>query len=109
VTRLVPSLAAAILRLPQQLLIGVVCGYRLVLKPWLGNACRFEPSCSAYALQALEVHGALAGGALAAGRLLRCQPWCAGGCDAVPMQAPGLFTRLGLGRRDQRLDHKKPT
>jgi putative membrane protein insertion efficiency factor len=82
--------------LPRELLLGMVKAYRLVLKPWLGNACRFEPTCSQYALTALERHGAMAGAALAAGRLLRCHPWCEGGCDDVPLQPPALFTRLGL-------------
>ena len=82
--------------LPRELLLAVVKAYRLLLKPWLGNACRFEPTCSQYALTALERHGAMAGAALAAGRLLRCHPWCEGGCDDVPLQAPALFTRLGL-------------
>lgn len=81
---------------PRRALIGVVRAYRFFLKPWLGNACRFEPTCSAYALQALERHGALAGGTLTVGRLLRCHPWCDGGCDPVPDDAPRLFTRLGL-------------
>lgn len=80
--------------LPQRALIGGVRAYRLLLKPWLGSACRFEPSCSAYALQALEQHGAAAGTYLVTGRLLRCQPWCDGGCDPVPAQAPALFTRF---------------
>jgi len=61
------------------LLMGLVKGYRLLLSPWLGSACRFEPSCSAYALQALEQHGAAAGSYLTLRRLARCQPWCAGG------------------------------
>jgi putative membrane protein insertion efficiency factor len=77
-------------------MVAVVKGYRLLLKPWLGNACRFEPTCSQYALTALERHGAIAGATLAVGRLLRCQPWCEGGCDEVPAQPPALFTRLGL-------------
>lgn len=81
-------------------LIGLVQGYRLLLKPWLGNACRFEPTCSQYALDALRRHGALAGGTLAAGRVLRCHPWCDGGIDPVPANAPGLFTRLGLAACD---------
>ena len=80
-------------------LLWVVKGYRLLLKPWLGNACRFEPTCSQYALTALERHGAIAGATLAAGRLLRCHPWCAGGCDEVPVQAPAIFSRLGLTER----------
>jgi len=99
----------AITRLPQQLLLALVHGYRLLLKPWLGNACRFEPTCSAYAQQALQQHGAVVGAALSAGRVLRCQPWCDGGCDPVPAQAPRLFTRLGLGERETTLDKKKLT
>ena len=75
-------------------LIGLVKGYRLLLSPWLGNSCRFEPSCSAYALGALEQHGALAGSYLTLGRLARCQPWCDGGHDPVPAQMPRLFSRL---------------
>ena len=96
-------------RWPQQLMVLLVQGYRLLLKPWLGNACRFEPTCSAYALQALQQHGALAGTTLAAGRILRCQPWCDGGCDPVPERPPRLFTRLGLGRRNSSFDNKKLT
>jgi putative membrane protein insertion efficiency factor len=88
------SARAGIVALPRRALIALVRGYRFALKPWLGNACRFEPSCSAYALQALERHGALAGGALSAGRLLRCHPWCKGGIDPVPERAPRLFTRF---------------
>ncbi|HEX6019023.1 MAG TPA: membrane protein insertion efficiency factor YidD [Burkholderiaceae bacterium] len=80
--------------MPCRALIGLVLAYRFALRPWLGNACRFEPTCSAYALQALRRHGALAGGALAGARLLRCHPWCQGGCDPVPQQPPALFTRL---------------
>lgn len=76
-------------------LIGAVRGYRLLLSPWLGNACRFEPTCSQYAIEALQRHGALAGSALTAARLARCHPWCAGGCDPVPDRP---FSRL-LGAR----------
>ena len=71
-----------------------VRGYRLLLKPCLGNACRFEPTCSRYALTALERHGALAGSYLTVHRLLRCQPFCQGGHDPVPDNAPRLFSRL---------------
>jgi putative membrane protein insertion efficiency factor len=92
-------IAAWLASLPCQTLLLLVRGYRLLLKPSLGNACRFEPTCSQYALTALERHGALIGGTLMAGRLLRCHPWCQGGCDEVPAEAPRLFTRLGLGPR----------
>lgn len=79
---------------PRAVLIGVVRAYRLLLSPWLGNACRFEPTCSRYAIQALQQHGALAGSWLAGGRILRCNPWCDGGCDPVPAARPRLFSRL---------------
>ena len=78
----------------RQFLMALVRGYRLLLSPWLGSACRFEPTCSVYALQALERHGAGWGSYLTAARLVRCQPWCAGGHDPVPEQTPRLFTRF---------------
>ena len=76
------------------LLMGIVKAYRFVLSPWLGSACRFEPTCSLYALQALQAHGAAAGSYLMVSRIARCHPWCAGGHDPVPIQPPRLFTRL---------------
>jgi uncharacterized protein len=78
--------------LPQRLLMALVRGYRLLLSPWLGSACRFEPTCSAYALGALERHGACAGSYLALHRLGRCHPWCAGGHDPVPLLPPGWLS-----------------
>jgi len=78
----------------QTTLITLVKGYRFFLSPWLGSACRFEPTCSIYALQALQSHGAGAGGYLTLARLVRCHPWCAGGTDKVPEQAPRIFSRL---------------
>ena len=83
---------SVIYRLPQRALMVGVKAYRLLLSPWLGNMCRFEPTCSAYSLQALEQHGAIAGTTLTLCRLVRCQPWCRGGHDPVP--ATTLFTRL---------------
>ncbi|MEY2781313.1 MAG: hypothetical protein RL307_1017 [Pseudomonadota bacterium] len=68
----------------KNVLIALVKAYRLLLSPWLGSACRFEPTCSIYALQALEQHGAWRGTRLAGWRVLRCNPWCQGGCDPVP-------------------------
>lgn len=91
-------------RWPQALLIAAVRAYRFLLKPWLGNACRFEPTCSAYALEALQRHGAACGALLASTRLLRCHPWCAGGIDPVPEQVrpcAGLFTRLWRDHRSE--------
>lgn len=78
----------------QALLLGVVRAYRLLLSPWLGAGCRFEPTCSVYALGALQDHGAAAGSYLVLSRLARCQPWCAGGHDPVPTEKPRLLSRL---------------
>jgi putative membrane protein insertion efficiency factor len=78
----------------QAVLIGLVKGYRLLLSPWLGSACRFEPTCSLYSLQALQQHGAAAGSYLTLARLARCHPWCSGGHDPVPTEKPRLFTQL---------------
>ena len=78
----------------QRLLMALVRGYRLLLSPWLGSSCRFEPTCSAYSLAALEKHGAAAGTYLTLHRLMRCHPWCAGGHDPVPAQPPRFFTQL---------------
>ena len=78
----------------KQLLVGAVKGYRLLLSPWLGASCRFTSSCSVYAIEALEVHGAGRGSYLTLKRLARCQPWCQGGHDPVPPRAASLFTSL---------------
>jgi putative membrane protein insertion efficiency factor len=83
----------------RNLLIALLKGYRLLLSPWLGSACRFEPTCSRYAIEALERHGAAAGSYLMLRRVARCQPWCAGGCDPVPVDRPRFFTHLTGGAR----------
>ncbi len=79
---------------PRRGLTVLVRGYRLLLSPWLGNSCRFDPTCSIYALGVLERHGALAGSYLTLKRLGRCGPWCAGGHDPVPEAPPAFFSRL---------------
>jgi putative membrane protein insertion efficiency factor len=66
-------------------LTALVRGYRYFISPLLLPACRFHPNCSAYAEQALQCHGALRGGWLAARRLCRCGPWHPGGFDPVPV------------------------
>ena len=72
---------------PVSVLRSGVRTYQLFLRPVLGPNCRFTPSCSDYALEALARHGALRGSGLAAGRVLRCNPWCEGGHDPVPRLA----------------------
>jgi len=67
-----------------RLLIGIIRLYQRTLSPLLGQNCRFHPSCSRYAIGAIETHGPLKGLLLAAWRILRCQPFCAGGYDPVP-------------------------
>ena len=84
-------------RMPQATLIMLVKAYRLLLSPSLGSACRFEPTCSAYSLQALQQYGAAGGSYLTLRRLARCHPWCDGGLDLVPDRKNRkrlLFTRL---------------
>ena len=66
------------------LLVGLLTVYRRFISPILGPRCRFYPSCSAYALEAVQVHGALRGSWLAARRLSRCHPFHPGGIDLVP-------------------------
>lgn len=73
-----------LVRLPRVILKALVRLYQLTLSPFIGGQCRFHPTCSEYAMDALEHHGALRGSILAARRLLRCQPFCDGGIDPVP-------------------------
>ena len=89
------------------LLIKFVRGYQLLLSSWLGASCRFEPTCSTYAIQAMQRHGAAAGSYLAAARILRCHPFCQGGHDGVPEHPPALFARLGLGAARSRSSNSK--
>ncbi|HSJ64588.1 MAG TPA: membrane protein insertion efficiency factor YidD [Gemmatimonadaceae bacterium] len=71
-------------RLPRQALMLVVRAYQVSLGPMLPSACRYTPSCSAYAIEALERYGALRGGWMAARRIGRCHPFRPGGYDPVP-------------------------
>ena len=65
-------------------LIQLIKAYRFLLSPWLGGHCRFHPTCSCYAITAIERYGVLRGGIMAMRRLLRCHPWHPGGIDEVP-------------------------
>lgn len=66
------------------LLLGIIKGYRYFVSPLLGQSCRFYPTCSAYALEAVERYGPFRGGWLAIRRILRCHPYHPGGVDPVP-------------------------
>jgi len=87
--------------LPRRVLMSLVRGYQLVLSPWLQTGCRYEPTCSGYAMQALDRHGAAAGTYLAVARVLRCHPFCQGGPDPVPEHAPRLFRHFVTGASDR--------
>lgn len=75
-------------RAVEVLLLAFITGWQLLATPLLGPACRFEPSCSRYAAEAIRRHGPLRGTVLGARRLGRCHPLCAGGPDPVPEPRP---------------------
>jgi uncharacterized protein len=66
---------------------AAIRGYRACISPMLGSNCRYYPTCSAYALEAIEVYGGVRGGWLATRRIARCHPWHPGGYDPVPVDA----------------------
>ena len=73
----------------KSLLLALIDGYRLLLSPFFGSQCRFYPTCSSYAREAIAVHGSLKGSWLAVTRILRCGPWHPGGPDPVPLKGKG--------------------
>lgn len=102
----VPRDGAAAPSLAARALVFLVRGYRLLLSPWLGSACRFTPTCSVYSIEALQTHGAMHGSYLTLRRLARCHPWCDGGHDPVPAKGrngtPGsgaLFSHLSSDKK----------
>jgi len=79
----------------RSILKSVINAYRLLLSPWIGASCRFQPTCSLYAIEALDKHGAIRGSYLAFTRICRCNPWCDGGIDLVPQTKQKIwFKRL---------------
>lgn len=68
------------------ILLALIRVYRYLLSPWVGGSCRFWPTCSEYAREAIETHGALRGGWMTIARIARCHPWGAGGVDPVPQR-----------------------
>ena len=68
----------------KRLLLAIIRAYQFLLSPWVGNQCRFYPTCSHYAAEAIDRHGAVRGVWLALRRIGRCHPWHPGGMDPVP-------------------------
>lgn len=77
------DLVRSIPLVPRNLVLGFLAGYRRVISPLYGDVCAYYPSCSAYAVGAVQQHGAVRGAILSAWRILRCNPWSRGGVDDV--------------------------
>ncbi|MEF3120324.1 membrane protein insertion efficiency factor YidD [Kocuria flava] len=97
----------AVALLPQNLLIALLKLYRRIVSPLYGDVCRYFPTCSSYALEAVTVHGAARGLGLSVRRLLRCHPWAAGGIDRVP-QGGREFPDLASLPKIMLLNHPTP-
>ena len=85
---------AKIKRYTRKAVIAPIKLYQFAISPYLGNRCRFYPSCSHYAEEAISTHGVFRGGLMALFRILRCQPFCKGGHDPVPgkLKRPQTWT-----------------
>ena len=92
-----------------RLLIGFVRGYQIVLSPLMGRTCRYLPTCSSYAIDAINQHGAWKGGWLGAARILRCNPWGGNGYDPVPPDLPGHGWRFWRYFRRQPISQDNET
>ena len=86
---------------PARLILLLIRGYRFFLSPWLGNQCRFHPTCSEYAIESIKGHGVLKGALLAGIRLSKCQPLHSGGYDPVP---PAISKMQTLPKPESLLD-----
>ena len=72
------------MKIVSRFLVGLIKVYQVLLSPFFGQQCRFYPTCSHYAIEAIHKHGALLGSYYTIRRLLRCNPWCDGGHDPIP-------------------------
>ncbi|HYI33822.1 MAG TPA: membrane protein insertion efficiency factor YidD [Glaciibacter sp.] len=91
------QMLATVILIPRNLGVLVLRIYRAVISPLYGDVCRYYPSCSAYALGAVQEHGLTIGSALAARRLARCHPWAEGGVDDVPLKRTRRYTLTRFG------------
>ena len=78
------SVATNLLLVPRNICVAILTGYRTVISPLYGDVCRYYPSCSHYALQAIQHHGVVKGVWFGSKRLVRCHPWAEGGIDDIP-------------------------
>ena len=92
------SVATFVLLVPRNLSVVILRAYRAVISPLYGDVCRYYPSCSSYALQAIQQHGMVRGSWMGMRRIARCHPWAAGGIDDVPprMTQKYAITRFGF-------------
>lgn len=90
------SILAKIYRAPQQASIALIKAYRFSISPIFGPRCRFYPSCSVYAIEAIEQHGFVRGVWLAIKRVLKCHPLHSGGCDCVPERKPKVQKKVPI-------------
>jgi len=89
-------------------LTGLVRAYQLIVSPWFAPRCRYYPSCSAYGLESLRRHGPVTGTVLATWRVLRCNPWSAGGVDHVPDREHLPWRRRSRTTPEQGEEHSPP-
>lgn len=87
----------ALLLLPRNAVIALLTAYRRVVSPLYGDVCRYHPSCSRYALEAVQQSGVVVGSALATWRVLRCNPWSRGGVDDPPGRLGPAYRITPLG------------
>lgn len=90
-------IVTTLLLLPRNLVVLFLRGYRAAISPLYGDVCRYYPSCSQYALTAVQDRGVVVGGALAARRLARCHPWARGGIDDVPLKRVQRYRVTAFG------------
>jgi len=93
----VNRVVATVILIPRNVGVLLLRVYRAVISPLYGDVCRYYPSCSAYALTAVQEHGLVMGSALAARRLARCHPWAEGGVDDVPLKRTRRYRVTSFG------------
>ncbi|WP_308466752.1 membrane protein insertion efficiency factor YidD [Rathayibacter soli] len=88
---------ASVVLLPRNVVVLVLRAYRAVISPLYGDVCRYYPSCSAYALGAIQEHGVVIGVVLGVRRIIRCHPWASGGIDDVPLKKKRRYHTTQFG------------